>query len=148
MSVSVRELKEQDQSRWYELWSGYCQFYQVQVPGEVTEETWKRVLNPDRDDMYCLVAESNGNIIGFVICVIHPGTWTSKDLTYLEDLYVSETARGQGAGRALIDAVYAKAKRLNHHRVYWRTHTDNTVARALYEKVADDSDWVMYEHIL
>lgn len=148
MSVSVRELKEQDQSRWLELWEGYLTFYQAQVPTEVSEATWQRALDPDRDGMYCLVAETGGEVIGFVICVVHPGTWTTQDITYLEDLYVDPSVRGQGIGRQLIEAVYAKSQELNHHRIYWRTKADNQAARALYEKVADDNDWVMYEHIL
>lgn len=148
MSVSVRELKEQDQSRWLELWEGYLTFYQAEVPTEVSEATWQRVLDPDRGDMYGLVAESDGDVVGFVICVVHPGTWTAQDITYLEDLYVDPAQRGQGIGRQLIEAVYAKSQKLNHHRVYWRTKADNQAARALYEKVADDNDWVMYEHHL
>ncbi|MCW8916021.1 MAG: GNAT family N-acetyltransferase [Magnetovibrio sp.] len=148
MAVSIREIKKQDKPRWLELWDGYCTFYEAKVHREVTEETWQRVLNSDRDDMFSLVAEVDGKIVGFVICVVHPGTWTDKDICYLEDLYVDDAARGQGAGRALIEAVYAKAKELDHHRVYWRTKAENATARALYEKVADDNDWVMYEKMI
>ncbi|MEG3617443.1 GNAT family N-acetyltransferase [Magnetovibrio sp. PR-2] len=148
MSVSVRDFQEQDYARWLELGEGYLSFYETKLPQEVTDETWRRVLDPGRKDMFGLVAEKDGDVIGFTICVVHPGTWTMNDICYLEDLYVDEAARGQGIGRALIEAVYAKAQELNHHRVYWRTKADNKAARDLYEKVAIDNNWVMYEHHL
>ncbi len=145
MAVSIREIKEQDKPRWLELWFGYCTFYEAKVHREVTEETWRRVLNSDRDDMFSLVAELDGEVVGFVNCVVHANTWSTKPVCYLEDLFVDPAVRGQGAGRALIEGVFAKAKADDLLRVYWRTHDDNATAQALYDKIADKTKWVTYE---
>jgi GNAT superfamily N-acetyltransferase len=65
----------------------------------------------------------------------------------LQDLFTSETARGKGVGRALINAVYQRAKDAGSSRVYWLTHETNQTARELYDKVAENSGFVMYRKL-
>ena len=56
--------------------------------------------------------------------------------------------RGQGIGRALIEAVYAHAKKAGSERVYWMTHESNAQARTLYDKIADRSGFIQYRKAL
>ncbi|PIQ37781.1 MAG: hypothetical protein COW59_05320 [Lysobacterales bacterium CG17_big_fil_post_rev_8_21_14_2_50_64_11] len=49
-------------------------------------------------------------------------------------LFTAPEARGQGVGRAPIDAVCAEAKRCAVKHVTWQTHQANTAGRLLYEK--------------
>jgi GNAT superfamily N-acetyltransferase len=51
----------------------------------------------------------------------------------LEDLFVDQNLRGQGTGRALIDAVIKEAKERGCSRVYWNTDETNETARKLYD---------------
>ena len=67
---------------------------------------------------------------------------------YLEDLYTLEAARGQGVARALIEAVYARAREAGGRSVYWQTHESNTVAMRLYDKMAARFGFVVYDKIL
>ncbi len=146
MSVTIRELSPGDKDRWRELWQGYLTFYETEVMPAVTDATWRRLLNPEEDSMFGLVALDNGGaVVGFANCVLHPITWAEKPVCYLEDLFVDPASRNQGAGRALIEAVRDRGKAKGWHRVYWRTKSDNADARVLYDRVADDNDWVTYE---
>jgi GNAT superfamily N-acetyltransferase len=63
---------------------------------------------------------------------------------YLQDMFTMETERGRGVGRALIDAVCARAKAAGASRVYWNTGENNAAARALYDKVATLTSFVQY----
>jgi ribosomal protein S18 acetylase RimI-like enzyme len=49
-----------------------------------------------------------------------------------------------GVGRALIEAVCARAKAAGASRVYWNTSETNATARALYDKVATLTRFVQY----
>ena len=49
---------------------------------------------------------------------------------YMQDLFTSETARGKGVGRALIDEVYEEARVAGAPRVYWQTHETNAHGHA------------------
>ena len=45
--ILIRDAAADDEAAWRRLWSGYCDFYQVDVPEAVTAFTWSRVLDPD-----------------------------------------------------------------------------------------------------
>jgi len=145
MSVSVRDLQTTDEARWRELWAGYLTFYECpDLEPKITDNTWA-MLTGERPDVFGFVAVVDGQVVGFVHGVEHANTWVDKSICYLEDLFVDPTVRGQGAGRALIEAVIAHAKANDWGQVYWRTADDNP-ARKLYDQVADKIDFVTYVH--
>ena len=98
-NITVRPPREGDFNSWEKLWQGYCDFYDESVPPVVTENTWARLLD-DNEPLFGFVAEDeSGKLIGFTNCVVHAGTWSKRDICYLEDLFVSADTRGKGAGR-------------------------------------------------
>jgi GNAT superfamily N-acetyltransferase len=141
--VEVRELQAGDRAGWDVLWAGYLAFYQHDLEPGITEWLWQRLMNP-ADQPYACVAVDGDEIVGFVHYHFHLSTWSIAGYCYLEDLYVSSAARGKGAGRALIEAVYRAADERGAARVYWHTQTSNAQARTLYDKVADLSPFVQY----
>jgi GNAT superfamily N-acetyltransferase len=82
------------------------------------------------------VAERDGQLLGLAHHIFHRSTGTIGPVCYLQDLFTAESARGLGVGRALIEAVYAAAAHAGAERVYWQTQYSNTVAMALYDKLA------------
>lgn len=139
----IRPLVAADRVQWAPLWAGYLAFYESDVDPAVTETTFARFLDP-AEPMFALVAEGGGGaLMGFVHCVLHRGTWAIEDFCYLEDLFVAPAARGAGVGRALIEAVYARADELGCSRVYWLTHESNP-ARKLYDQVAQNRGFIQY----
>lgn len=141
--LEVRPLRASDRAAWDALWASYLTFYEHDLPQQITELTWKRLLDP-ADQPYGIVAVANGEVVGFVHYHFHLSTWSVAGYCYLEDLFVSQAARGKGAGRALIEAVYRAADERGATRVYWSTQSSNTQARALYDKIADLTPFVQY----
>lgn len=141
--VEVRELRASDRASWNGLWAGYLEFYEHVLPAAMTERTWQRLIDP-ADQPYGLVAVAGNEIVGFVHYHFHLSTWSASAYCYLEDLFVSEAARGKGAGRALIEAVYRASDERGATRVYWHTQESNTQARELYDKVAELTPFVQY----
>lgn len=145
MAFTVRDLRNDDRPGWEHLWAGYLDFYHAKMEPVTIEVTWSRLLDP-AEPMWCLVAEDadSHELIGLVHCVIHRGTWSIGNFCYLEDLFTAPAARGTGVGRALIEAVYARADELGCARVYWLTHETNTTARKLYDQVAENRGFIQY----
>jgi GNAT superfamily N-acetyltransferase len=56
--------------------------------------------------------------------------------------------RGTGAGRKLIEHVYAQAAAANCARVYWLTHETNATAIQLYDRIADRSGFIQYRKVM
>lgn len=143
-SPIIRPLAASDRRAWDGLWAGYLAFYETSLAPDVTEATWARLTAPE-GDVRGLVAEGEGGeLLGFAHTLIHPSTWALQNYCYLEDLFVSEAARGQGVGRALIAAVEGVARQAGSTRLYWTTHTDNKRARALYDEVAEHTGFIQY----
>jgi GNAT superfamily N-acetyltransferase len=142
--TEIRPLRPADRPRWELLWQGYLRFYRQHLPAEVTDAAFARLTDP-RAALRGLIAERDGALIGFVHYQFHPSTWALRDSCYLEDLYVDPAARGSGAGRALIRAVYAEADRAQAATVYWLTQEFNADGRALYDTLARRTSFIRYE---
>lgn len=144
----IRRLQSDDWEHWLPLWDGYLRFYREPLPEEVTRSTFER-LSERRDGMLGLIAfEDGGAAAGIANLVFHPTTWSTHNKCYLEDLFVSKTARGGGWGRSLIEAVYAEAEAAGSGEVYWHTQQFNAPGRSLYDTVAHNTSFIVYEHQL
>lgn len=146
-SILVRAICADDRSQWEPLWRGYQAFYNVSIPAEITELTFTRFLDAC-EPVHAFVAENEGRIVGIVHFIFHRSTWTLGPYCYLQDLFTAEEARGQGVGRALIEAVYARAREEGASRVYWLTHETNSQAMLLYDALAERSGFVQYRKTL
>jgi GNAT superfamily N-acetyltransferase len=141
--LTIRAVTANDHAQWLPLWQGYLTFYRAKVPDDVTDTTWAR-LNDASVDVHGFVAEKDGALVGFTHYLFHLNTWGITPVCYLEDLFVSEAARGLGAGRKLIQAVYAAADARGASRTYWMTQEYNAEARALYDTLATRTSFVQY----
>ena len=143
----VRPATRADHARWLPLWDGYNAFYgrsgDTALAPEITATTWDRFFDP-YEPMFALVAEQDGALLGLTHYLLHRSTTSLLPSLYLQDLFTSAEARGQGVGRALIEAVYSAAQDLGLPRVYWLTHETNETAMALYDRIAEKSGFVVY----
>lgn len=145
--ILVRAVQQGDFAEWKTLWDSYNAFYgrskQTALPAEITHMTWSRFFDA-YEPVHALVAESSGELLGLAHFLFHRSTIQIGPSCYLQDLFTAEGARGKGAGRALIEAVYQRAVAASAKRVYWQTHETNATAMKLYDKVAEKSGFVVY----
>lgn len=143
MSIRVEVPSNNDKQEWLTLWQGYLDFYEEQLPSEITNLTWDRMIG-NKEQMYAFVAYDGYNMVGFVHYVFHRSTWAKSNYCYLEDLFVAADARGKGVARTLINAVRDAANESECERLYWVTGQSNTVAKVLYDKIAEKTEYFQY----
>lgn len=147
----IREPVSEDYEQWLPLWNGYNAFYDREGPTalapEITETTWRRFFDP-AEPVHALVAAQDGRLIGLAHFLFHRSTTSIAPTCYLQDLFTSEEARGQGVATKLIDRVCEEAKAKGSARVYWQTHETNTRARALYDRIAERSGFLVYRRMI
>jgi GNAT superfamily N-acetyltransferase len=143
----IRSARPADFEQWLPLWEGYNSFYERTVPAEVTRITWSRFFDA-YEPMHAVVAERDGKLVGLVHYLFHRNTAMLAPVCYLQDLYTAAEMRGQGVGRALIEAVYERAQAAGSPRVYWMTQESNATARRLYDQVAERSGFIQYRRQL
>lgn len=143
--LTIRKLQAADHAEWRRLWTAYLEFYGASVSEEVYETCWARLLGDDPHDFHGLIAEHDGKPVGLTHYLFHRHGWRVENVCYLQDLYVDSAVRGTGAGRALIEAVYAAADEAGCPSVYWLTQDFNETARKLYDRIASETPFIKYQ---
>ena len=115
------------------LIAAYQRFYEVEdVDDERNRDFFSTFLDPS--ERGCLLgAWRDGELLGYA-CLYW--TFTSlipAEIVLMNDLYVVPDARGQGVGRALIEASAAVARKRGAARLTWMTAQDNERAQHLYD---------------
>ncbi len=143
--ISVRPLERSDRQAWQTLWQGYLEFYETELPAVIYDTAFRRLTDPEEQRHHGLLACRDGTAVGLAHFIYHLHGWRLDDVCYLQDLFVAPEARGSGAGRALIEGVYAAADAAGCPNVYWLTQELNAPARRLYDKVATLTPFVKYQ---
>lgn len=81
-----------------------------------------------------LVAEDDGQVIGFLSYMIRYSIWGGAEFITLDDLFISSAVRGRGAGRALMKRLAEIAVSQNM-AVRWELLPDNAPAKAFYTAI-------------
>uniref|UniRef100_A0A7E4ZZ94 N-acetyltransferase domain-containing protein n=1 Tax=Panagrellus redivivus TaxID=6233 RepID=A0A7E4ZZ94_PANRE len=146
MTITIRPVAQADKAQFRALFQAYLIFYKSELPEIALDTTWNRFFDTN-EPVNAAVAIDDAQpdkVIGFVTWVFHRSTWFVNDIIYLQDLFVDPESRNVGAGRKLIEHVYAEADKHNVPKVYWHTDSFNHRAQLLYTKVGIKNDKVCY----
>jgi GNAT superfamily N-acetyltransferase len=146
-AVEIRKVTAQDHAAWLPLWQAYQRFYKTQIAEETTAVTWQRMLDA-AEPINAALAWADGQAVGMVHWIYHRSCWTVENSCYLQDLIVSESHRGTGIGRKLIEFVYAQARADGCVKVHWLTHETNTMGIQLYERIAERPGFIQFRKAL
>ena len=144
MTPTIRPLVASDEPAWRRLWTAYLAFYQTSVTDEMVTTAFARLLSGDPHEFHGLIALADGRPVGLAHYLFHRHGWRMAPACYLQDLFVAPEARGRGAGRALIEAVYAAADAAGAPSVWWLTQDFNETARRLYDRVGVATPFIKY----
>jgi GNAT superfamily N-acetyltransferase len=128
------------------LIAAYQRFYEVEeIDEERNRAFFRRFLAPSEDGLL-LGARREGTLVGYACLYWHFSSLEAVESVLMNDLYVSEEARGLGVGRALIEATAEVARERGAAFVEWSTAPDNHTAQHLYDSIgAERSEWLSYE---
>ncbi|MDQ1194940.1 GNAT family N-acetyltransferase [Agrobacterium sp. SORGH_AS 787] len=143
MTLTIRDATSNDRDDWLRLWKAYLKFYKVDLPDDVTDHTWERLLDP-ASRLSIRLAVLDGTVAGFAIHHFHESTWAKTPDCYLEDLFVDGAIRGKGIGRALIEDLIRICHENGWSRLYWHTDEDNHRAQALYDSYVKSDGHIRY----
>jgi GNAT superfamily N-acetyltransferase len=80
-----------------------------------------------------LVAEADGQVIGYLLYHFGYDTDFAIRILYVVDLYVRDDARGQGAGTALMREAARICQEAGGRALTWTVYTPNKLAAQFYE---------------
>ena len=126
--------------------AAYQGFYEADdIREERNREFFRRFLAPSDDGM--LIGAWRGDrLVGYACLYWHFSSTKAVETVLMNDLYVETEARGEGVGRALIEAAAEVARERGSPILEWSTAPDNATAQRLYDSTgAERSTWIEYE---
>jgi GNAT superfamily N-acetyltransferase len=142
--IRVALARDADKASWLSLWRSWQQHMKGTVPDNVTERTWGRSQERDSDLLILLGFSSEGEAVGFATMSFTPFAWTASDIAFLQDLFVLEKARGQGAGDALLHAVYRTADERGATQVFWMVDEADKKLQRFYARNGIRTPYLRY----
>ena len=142
--IKVRHIIEKDFKEWGPLFEGYADFYKVKINADIIDNVWSW-LHDSKHVLKALVVEKNQQIVAFAHYRKMPNALRGKDIGFLDDLYVHAECRGQKLSELLIYELQKISKENNWNLVRWITRDDNERAKNVYDKIANKTNWDVYE---
>jgi ribosomal protein S18 acetylase RimI-like enzyme len=138
--ITVRQATVGDLAALAPLFEAYRQFYR-QPPDLEKSRSFLRERLTNRDSVI-LLAEENGLAVGFTQLYPLFSSTVCRTIWLLNDLFTSESARGRGVGRALMDAAKQHAIHTGAAAIELSTAHTNLPAQRLYESLGYAQDEV------
>jgi len=146
-NLEIYEIQQKHYEVWIELYHKYAEYYQVDIPKDNFDLTWKW-LTSENYPFWGILADVDSKIVGFAHFRSLPSPLDSCEVGFLDDLFVLQEYRGKKIGYSLIEKVHQIGKSKNWPYINWITKDDNYTARTLYDKISTKTDWNFYELIV
>ena len=133
MNITIRRADREDCPRLLELITELAIYEKAPNAVTVTPEHFAESGFGKNPVWWTFVAEMGGVIQGFALYYIRYSTWKGQRM-YLEDIVVTEQARGKGIGKLLMDRLIEEAKEKKFSGMMWQVLDWNEPAINFYKK--------------
>ena len=140
----IRKLEHKDKENWARLYNGYANFYKVPMNKEILDTLWGWI-HDEVNDVNAICFELEGKIVGIAHYRTMPRPIKGQYIGFLDDLFVEPEFRGQKIAQKLISHLKSLSKANNWDGIRWITHSSNKNAKKLYDKIANNTGFELYE---
>lgn len=139
MSVAVRPARPDDVALIFDLIRELAVYEKLEHALVATAASIGELLFADAAAAQCDIAELDGEPVGFALWFYSVSTFLGRRGLYLEDVFVREAARGQGAGLALLKALARRCVDEDLGRLEWAVLDWNASSIAFYDALGAEA---------
>ncbi len=146
MSVTVRAAVPDDAAELCRLIRLLAEYEKMGDKCTADPESIRRMMS-EENGLGGLIAEFDGKAVGMAVYSLYRlATFSGKRVLYIEDIFVEQSRRGSGIGKALFEKLKDTAAALDCIKIEWKCLAWNDNARGFYEKQGGTSDdgWLTY----
>ena len=142
----IATVTEADLDELLPLMRGYCDFYEVAPSDEALLALARNLIEHPGEGAQLIARDEDGTAVGFATIYWTWQTLSASRLGVMNDLFVSETARGGGHADALIAECAERCRQRGAGDLAWQTARTNERAQAVYDRVGAERDdrWLDY----
>lgn len=145
----IRHATDRDTRQLWQLMRELAVFERYIDRFHVTEEmVRKQGFHKEHPDFHALVAENihTKELGAMVVYYFIPFTAIAQPTLFIKEFYVSESLRGKGVGKSILDAVKQEARAANCGHIQWKVAPWNTKAIRFYERegATQNNEWLEF----
>ena len=140
----IRKLNLKDKEKWSKLYYAYAEFYKVPMNQGILDTLWGWI-HDNNHIVNGICYELDSNIVGIAHYRTMPRPIKGKYIGFLDDLFVDPEFRGQKIAQKIINHLKSLSKANNWDGIRWITHSSNENAKKLYDKIANNTGFELYE---
>lgn len=135
MTLHIRTARPEDAATIHAFICGLAEYEREPDAVEVTPAELADQLAQPQPPFECLLAEQNGEPVGFALFFMNYSTWRGRLGLYIEDLFVPSERRGDGIGGALLKRLAELTVERGGARLEWSVLDWNEPAIRFYESL-------------
>jgi GNAT superfamily N-acetyltransferase len=146
MNASIRAARPEDAETIARLIRELAVYEKLEDQARATAEDLRRHLFGDRPAAEVILAEVDGQPVGFALFFPSFSTFRGQTGLYLEDLFVRPEHRGRGLGKALLATVARSAVERGCGRLEWSVLDWNAPSIAFYRAQGAEpmDEWTVF----
>jgi GNAT superfamily N-acetyltransferase len=142
----IRPARPDDAPTIVQLIRELAEYERAPQEARATEDQIRAALFAPQPQVFCHMAEHEGEIAGFALWFCSFSTWTGCQGLYLEDLFVRPVFRGRGYGRALLQELARICVERGYARFEWAVLDWNEPSIGFYRALGavPKDEWIVY----
>jgi ribosomal protein S18 acetylase RimI-like enzyme len=143
--VEIREVKFAD---WAVLYREYACAFKVALTEETLNIVWEWLEGYETELRGIGAINADGKLVAIVHYRRFLRPLVGEVGMFLDDIYVSPSARRQGVGKQLLDTLERIADAQDCTVIRWITSDENKEAHKFYDQFGQKTGWITYDHML
>jgi GNAT superfamily N-acetyltransferase len=148
-AIQIRSATASDADAWLSLIDALADYEKLERPDAAARQRLLLDAFGEKPRTEVYLAEAEGSVVGYAITLFTYSSFLALPTLYLEDLFVLESHRGQGAGYRLFTHCVEEAHRRGCGRMEWQVLDWNRLAIDFYERLGarQMKEWLPYRMV-